>query len=1658
MAERFIYTGNDDRPIEVPASANITPYNEDGTFTQELKDFIALQREQGNYLDSSTTIITRPTQRDAPDSIMPGVVPSKSQAERYRRSQEEIDIENKILADQQRSERLSEASDIYAAGLNLPEAEEAEEKETSTYTEIAKSITKAGVNTGQALADVASIIDRDGDWFGRTPEEREQRRREATRRTAKAASKGFSFGWLPDVEMEDLYDPDTGKVVPAEGFTGLATDFGLMLSGYGALGKINAIKNIKSPIVREVTKAFVLENALFNPEDGNLFTLLEEVFVNPESGKSLNWAQQAIEYLSTDPDDSRATARLKQQIDVVGLGVAFELLGNSFFRKKGYEMYDTRAENLTNEQRVNIVASELDEARQLAALAKQQGTTKINISETDEGVQKILNQSKSFWKGGGFTRLSKIFFSSDGFLSRSGKNLLDESVFAQRAAMQNATNVATRLQLKLDSLMSSNSLNEYLPEQIQKVLTSDFKMPRVINDDNYEDVVQDLIDQFSIPRDIAPEVIESRLLIDDMSRKMLHSDFVDDGVKEVINENVGAYLRRSYHAYETAGYTPSIDVRINAEDFLKNQILNDRSEMLDIENLVYKQYGVNVSPDDLNNYMDDIINTRISDSINEMLDNDIFEYTDKSRTLNKYIFKAKQDIPPEIRALLGEIEDPALNVRTTIEKMSKFYEVGRFHSNLNEIANGKYIFDDKVARDTKVFTTQINMPNSPLNGKWTTPEVAASLQNNAAWNPGGIIDSEFFKNFATAKGTSQQAKTVLSIATQARNAAGGVQFGLANGVWPFKDGVNTNAVLWNKMLKSGDEALDEQYTKYQRLGVINTNVRLSEFQDLLRIGEESTADTLFSSLRNIPYGGQVLDKTIDGATEVYMATDDFFKMNNFERELETLQKAFPNESLDVLEQEAARKVKNTFPNYDRVPAGVKALRFLPMGNFVSFPAEIWRTSYNIITEASKEIASSNPVLKERGLQRLSGYMLSMGSWQGAATASALTYGLSDEQQDNIHKVTETPWNGGSTRNIVRVEDKFYTQDTTNYNSYNTIRAPLMEALEDVRTGKLQGEELDQVLTDTGITFVGSLLEPFVSESMLAKSLLDVKYAVANNGVRPDGSRAFSVGENPIAAIAEGVLTPFMPGTIEDAYDLYQIAAGNVNEYSGKLPEWQGELVSSLLGIRFQEVDPVEALRFKYREFNELKSNFINPSYPNFRENADDIIEQVDTNLQLQYKAVQDLYSTYQAVQSLLDEDSTYGQAFTASREGREEELSPLEMRSVTAQQVLKDAGASSRLLMSMEDGRFLDTTDVLNFIKQSFDRGTPFADEILEEQAQDKLDELTKTAKKYLTVPLNFDPEIPIYMDLEETKKVPTGFGATQELIKIREAEEKAREARGSFAIGGEVYNVPQAPVEPDERIDKLTGFPYNEQAGEAYIDEEERKMFSVGGRIKNALAKLIGRGPEKQMNTFIEAVNLNNELVDKGLLKEDQRLKYAEWEMTKDKKGNPVPMKDERNYKIPKRFLTEEEVRNFNRDDIAMGISGNEEAFNAIQHAILGYDNAYLTSPLIQGRELLSAKEQIDLGQDPRTEHGDRWNNSFGIDARRRGIPREEFKYTNIVNSLVDFKDGKGTKYKMQNNIPLERGRDLITNMGDVPPDFISETMDRLGRAEQAFKERNDQ
>ena len=60
-------------------------------------------------------------------------------------------------------------------------------------------------------------------------------------------------------------------------------------------------------------------------------------------------------------------------------------------------------------------------------------------------------------------------------------------------------------------------------------------------------------------------------------------------------------------------------------------------------------------------------------------------------------------------------------------------------------------------------------------------------------------------------------------------------------------------------------------------------------------------------------------------------------------------------TIDEIEEEAADIVRNNIPNYDYVSEFVKGLRKLPLGNFVSFPAEIMRTGTNIARRGLKEI-------------------------------------------------------------------------------------------------------------------------------------------------------------------------------------------------------------------------------------------------------------------------------------------------------------------------------------------------------------------------------------------------------------------------------------------------------------------------------------------------------------------------------------------------------------------------------------------------------------------------------------------------------------------------------------------------------------------------------
>ena len=60
---------------------------------------------------------------------------------------------------------------------------------------------------------------------------------------------------------------------------------------------------------------------------------------------------------------------------------------------------------------------------------------------------------------------------------------------------------------------------------------------------------------------------------------------------------------------------------------------------------------------------------------------------------------------------------------------------------------------------------------------------------------------------------------------------------------------------------------------------------------------------------------------------------------------------------DAIEEASAFLLRNTYPTYSKVPPIIQELRKLPLGNFISFPAEILRTGANIISYRFKRSTS-----------------------------------------------------------------------------------------------------------------------------------------------------------------------------------------------------------------------------------------------------------------------------------------------------------------------------------------------------------------------------------------------------------------------------------------------------------------------------------------------------------------------------------------------------------------------------------------------------------------------------------------------------------------------------------------------------------------------------
>ena len=1306
----------------------------------------------------------------------------------------------------------------------------------------------------------------------------------------------------------DLLDPETGKVKETTTTVGKIAEIAPYLAVGSKVAGARAIQ--QAPKLVQGALAGLFTDQLLADEDENLFNFLEEEF--PESTIG-----DISAYLATNEDDSEVEKRLKLVGEGLALGALVDLSiaggkGAIDIYSKARSMFNKNAKDLTPEERGEVFVDYLKDSKERAGLQKRED--RIEFNETAEGAAQVQQQQSS--------RLNRVFrqlFNRSGYLTPKAQSAFDDAQYAQRSAVSRAEHIATRLTTAMDEIVNNSDID--IRDRVQEVLT-DPKLENLSRSDR-KLALMDIEEEFGFSTETAEEVLNAREQIDDISREITGSSSIPLEIKELVNENIGSYLRRSYRLFEDTGFKPSEDVVTDAREYLVQQTMDKTQGAIDIDE-AYRQAEIQI-----NNILDQ---GGFADR------NAAGDYFVRSRRINKEILAGKKEIPPEIRALMGEITDPADNIVLTVSKMSRFVETSKFYNNLNKLGTqGKYIFDeDNAPVDLIKDANKITGTNSVLDGKYTTPEIITAIKQNESFLSAPQADNilaNAYRTFLSLKGSSQAAKTVFSVTTQARNLLGGLQFGTANGLKPYEfSGAATT--LKNQITKGQDVTLDELYEKYLRLGIINTNVRVGEFRSLM----ESDRDTLIDPRKlkdKLGILGKYGGKVVNAVEDVYVATDDLFKISAYNQELDTLKKAFPDRELATLEEEAANVIRDTLPNYDRVPKGIKSLRNAPLGSFVSFPAEIIRTSGNIIRQASREINSGNSTLRARGLERLGGFATTNGAFYAAGSATAKLAGLTEEERESAQTLTETPWSKDAPKLFLRIDGKLHTSDTQFLDSYSVIKEPIMAAYREIRDGSLQGESLDRYLADATVSAAGTLIRPYVDETILTKAITDVGFALKGNGRTPDGKALFTADmttEEKLTATPYHILKAFEPGFVTQGKNLYEAGFDIPNTYTGKNRLPATELVA-MLGVRFKELDPADSIRFAISDYNEDNRN-LQSVFVNYRTTQDQIVGDYVNREKALYRNAQELSRKIEASIDLI------GKGKTA--------------------QYLKEGNLSNKTIGQFIGGRYMPTQVSSDLIRNAYEK-------------------------------MRFGPGESVGSTVKEIVRQYADMVGTR----LERPKEDSPLRRTLFAIGGEVYDVPNAPEEPDERIDRLTGLPYNEQAGGAFVDEEERVEFAGGGKVViELLADVIEKYSKRNVSRdsaqeaasrIVNAVDTPIEDMDVPVELTTANPKYVEFLET-----NTRALLDEKHSPISPEILeqagtggeefsrlrgyTDEEIQVFNRsgelqDEIGMetGQDLADETFlitnelDNIKARDMGYDD-FEQGVDVEGRTIANQIDDIEM------------------------------------------------------------------------------------------------
>ena len=631
----------------------------------------------------------------------------------------------------------------------------------------------------------------------------------------------------------------------------------------------------------------------------------------------------------------------------------------------------------------------------------------------------------------------------------------------------------------------------------------------------------------------------------------------------------------------------------------------------------------------------------------------------------KQVIDETNMLPKEIRELLGEIQDPRYSIFNAMTNLSSVARTSNYLTNVaaknSEIqsAGGRgFFWNSKEAgeealrsRTTGIELVPVDdivkdLPGAgkvinPLQGSFTTKEIAEAIRNanNISGGLQGFVRGEgkegaeaavswMYRNLLLfPKGVSQLSKTVFSVPTHLRNMISAFGFSGANGILfenpavvakAFREGIDVSGLT---KLGTNTPRAQEAYRELLELGVVNSQVQIGDLKALLtdvRLGEQvANIDSIVSPFM------RKMKKTKEFFQGKYVAEDDTFKITNYVVELDRLKKAAVKQGIDVLDEavlkglkvDAANIVKNTVPNYDFVGSAVRTARLLPIGNFMSFPSEMIRTTSNIVGQGLKEMRhvpaqgvkvkgsnlglSVTEILADGTEQVVKNNALTNGTYEtgfkrllGMATfttgipialteGAAAIYDVSKEELAALRRFVPE-WSKNSTLIPIRDDDgELRYVDFSHSNAYDVIARPLRTVLNSIQEGEATDEQILAGFA-SGIGEAGAeIMNPFISESIWTEAATDL---TVRGGRTSDGRRLYtdqtSFGDKraiEFMHLGNALLPSFRQ------YERLLKAATETPTDRGDLLD-VGPEIAGFMGLRPIKIDPLRSMGFKISNY------------------------------------------------------------------------------------------------------------------------------------------------------------------------------------------------------------------------------------------------------------------------------------------------------------------------------------------------------------------------------------------------------------------------------------------------------------------------------------------